>query len=81
MFHWKWNGREKKYMLCMRSRRLAKSLLLSLLLTSVLSFPATAAIDRDSGGRDAPLLQEISEYVKFGLKAVAMGDTLSVPKP
>jgi hypothetical protein len=65
----------------MRSRSV-KTFALSLLLVSMLSVPAMAAIDRDSGvGHDLPGFGRIVQIAKFVFKAIAMGDTLSVPKP
>lgn len=64
----------------MRSRTV-RSLVLSGLLVSMLSMPATAAIDRDSGGsRDMPILQRIVHVLKHFFTAT-VSDTLSVPKP
>ena len=64
----------------MRSRTV-KSLVLSGLLVSMLSMPAMAAIDRDSGGsRDLGVLQRIVSAMKHFFTAHT-SDTLSVPKP
>jgi len=60
----------------MRSRSV-RSFVLSLVVTSVLSIPAMATVDRD--GSDAPIVQRIVNVLRQIV--TISGDTLSVPKP
>jgi hypothetical protein len=62
----------------MRSRSV-RSFVLSLVVTSVLSIPAMATVDRDGG--DTPILQKIVRVLKHFFTPTTSDDTLSVPKP
>jgi hypothetical protein len=56
-----------------------RSFVLSLVVTSLLSFPAMATVDRDSG--DTPIVQKIVKVLKHFFMPTTSDDTLSVPKP
>lgn len=54
-----------------------RSFVLCLVVTSLLSFPAVANVDRDGG--DVPIVQRIVNVLRQIV--TISGDTISVPKP